>query len=121
MVYQVRYVLSLGKNGGEKHTFHKLLHNIDHIFLIHNRTVVDISYFSDRGKLLNLFELFMHDKKNHLRKLPEIGFDCIISCQNTKYFYFQNEAVKVVDSEKSALCSEVFIDYSHFDRTLRGI
>lgn len=40
-----------------KNTFHKLLNNIDHIFLIHNRTVVDISYFSDQGKLLNLFEL----------------------------------------------------------------
>lgn len=66
----------------------------------------------------------MHDKKKKKKKnirrgkLPEIGFDCIISCQNTRYFYFQNLAVKVVDSLKSALCSKVFINYFHFDQSL---
>lgn len=83
-----------------------------------------LSYFTDRryhSIYLNYSCMTKKLKeKKYIRrgKLPEIGFDCIISCQNTRYFYFQNLAVKVVDSLKSALCSKVFINYFHFDQSL---
>ena len=83
-----------------------------------------LSYFTDR-RYHSIYLNYsctakkLKEKKNIRRgKLPEIGFDCIISCQNTRYFYFQNLAVKVVDSLKSALCSKVFINYFHFDQSL---
>ena len=82
-----------------------------------------LSYLTDRryhSIYLNYSCTTKKKKKKNIRrgKLPEIGFDCIISCQNTRYFYFQNLAVKVVDSLKSALCSKVFINYFHFDQSL---
>ena len=83
-----------------------------------------LSYFTDRRYHSIYLNYSCTTKKlkeqKYIRrgKLPESGFDCIISCQNTRYFYFQNLAVKVVDSLKSALCSKVFINYFHFDQSL---